>query len=51
MAININEASMSDAVKTAYERRLLMRAVPRLVHGRWGIPGRLNRHGSLEWRI
>jgi N4-gp56 family major capsid protein len=27
-----------------------MRAVPRLVHGRFGIKARLTKYGSLEWR-
>lgn len=32
---NWNTTSLSDAVKTFYEDRLLTRAQPRLVHGRW----------------
>ena len=47
---NITQTTVADGVKTQYERRLLVRAVPRLVHGRWGIPARLNKYGSLEWR-
>lgn len=41
---------MSDAIKTQYERRLLTRALPRLVHGRWAMPARLNKTGSYELR-
>jgi len=41
---------MSDAIKTMYERRLLTRALPRLVHGRWGIKARINKFGSYELR-
>jgi N4-gp56 family major capsid protein len=47
---NITQTSFSSAVKTQFERRLLMRAVPRLVHGRFGIKAKLNKYGSLEWR-
>jgi N4-gp56 family major capsid protein len=41
---------MADAIKTQYERRLLTRALPRLVHGRWSMPARLNKNGSYELR-
>src|SRR3990167_4842092 len=47
---NITQTTVASGIKTQYERRLLVRAVPRLVHGRWGIPARLNKYGSLEWR-
>lgn len=47
---NLTQTTLSDAVKTQYERRLLTRAVPRLVHGRWGITARLNKFGSYELR-
>jgi hypothetical protein len=47
---NINQTSMSDAIKTQYERRLLTRALPRLVHGRFGTDARLNKFGSYELR-
>ena len=43
-------ANLPDAIKTMYERRLLTRALPRLVHGRWGITARLNKFGSYELR-
>lgn len=48
---NLNQTSLSDAVKTQYEKRLLMRAIPRMVHGRWGMVARLNKVGSYELRI
>lgn len=46
----LDQTSLSGAVKTQYERRLLTRAVPRLVHGRWGMVARLNKMGSYELR-
>lgn len=46
----VDRVAMASAVKTQYERRLLSRAVPRLVHGRFGTMARLNKFGSLEWR-
>lgn len=46
----LTQTVMSDAVKTQYERRLLTRALPRLVHGRHGINARLNKSGSYELR-
>jgi len=47
---NLTQTTLSDAIKTQYERRLLMRAVPRMVHGRWGMVARLNKMGSYELR-
>ncbi|NOR90097.1 MAG: N4-gp56 family major capsid protein [Anaerolineales bacterium] len=47
---NITQTSFSDAVKTFYEKRLLWRAFPRLVHSRWGVKAKINKYGSLEWR-
>lgn len=47
---NNTQTSLADAVKTQYERRLLTRALPRLVHGRWGMQARLNKYGSYELR-
>lgn len=47
---NLTGTSLAAAIKSQYERRLLVRAVPRLVHGRWGTRARLNNFGSLEWR-
>jgi N4-gp56 family major capsid protein len=42
--------SLSDTVKTLYERRLLTRALPRLVHGRFGQKPRWKGYGSYEVR-
>ena len=47
---NNTQSTLSDAVKTQYERRLLTRALPRLVHGRWGLKARLNKTGAYELR-
>lgn len=47
---NLVQSALPDAIKTMYERRLLTRAVPRLVHGRWGTTARLNKFGSYELR-
>lgn len=44
------QTTLSDAVKTMYERRLLTRALPRLIHGRWGLSARLNKNGAYELR-
>jgi len=42
--------NLSDAVKTLYERRLLTRALPRIVHGRFGVNARWKGFGSYEVR-
>lgn len=47
---NVNTATMSTAVKGAYDRRLLMRALPRLLHGRWGRPATFDGYSSWEIR-
>lgn len=47
---NNTTSTLSDAIKTMYERRLLTRALPRLIHGRWGMQARLNKFGSYELR-
>ena len=47
---NNTQTSLADGIKTMYERRLLTRALPRLIHGRWGMQARLNKHGSYELR-
>jgi len=47
---NINTVTMGDAIKVMYEKRLLMRALPRLVHGRFGTEARLTGFGSYELR-
>ena len=48
---SLTQTTMSDAIKVQYERRLLTRALPRLVHGRFGTESRLNKFGSHEFRI
>lgn len=47
---NLTQSTMADAIKTQYEKRLLTRALPRLVHGRFGTEARLNKVGSYELR-
>lgn len=47
---NLNQGNFSDAIKTMYEKRLLTRALPRLIHGRWAMPARLNKFGTYELR-
>jgi N4-gp56 family major capsid protein len=47
---NNTQTTLADAIKTQYERRLLTRALPRLVHGRWGMTARLNKVGAYELR-
>lgn len=41
---------VSNAVKTMYERRLLTRALPRLVHGRWAERPMIRGYGAIEFR-
>lgn len=47
---NLTQTSLSDAIKTQYERRLLVRAVPRLIHGRFAEKATINNFGSYELR-
>ena len=47
---NASTVTLSAAVKTLFERRLLMRALPRLVHGRWTTPARWKGYGTYEVR-
>jgi len=47
---NVNTSQFSDAIKTEYKSRLLMRALPRLVHGHGGERAVLSKVGSYEWR-
>lgn len=47
---NLTQTSLAGAVKTQYEQRLLTRAVPRLVHGRYGMTARMNKYGAYELR-
>jgi len=44
------QSTLSDEVKTQYLRRLLLRAVPRLLHSRWAERARISGYGSAEWR-
>ena len=44
------QTTLSDEVKTQYLRRLLLRAVPRLLHSRWAERARVTGYGSAEWR-
>ena len=46
---NVTRTRMKASVKTAYDRRLLMRALPRLLHGRWGRPATFD--GYKNWEI
>lgn len=46
----ITTTTMSDAIKTQYEKRLLSRAIPRYVHGRWAVRARLSKNGTYELR-
>ncbi len=50
MPASINRTTMALAVKTAFERRLLTRAIPRYVHGRWAMKARITKFGSYELR-
>jgi N4-gp56 family major capsid protein len=48
--MNANTVNFSGAIKTQFERRLLSRALSRLVHGKWGMKATLSQYGTLEWR-
>jgi len=48
--MNLNLTNFADAIKVQYERRLMTRALPRLIHGRWLTMARLNKVGSYELR-
>jgi len=47
---NLNQTTLASAVKTQYESRLLTRALPRLIHGRFGMSARINKFGAYELR-
>ena len=47
---NLNLTNFADAIKTQYEKRLMTRALPRLIHGRWLTMARLNKVGAYELR-
>ena len=46
----LNTVAMSGGIKVMYEKRLLWRALPRLVHGRWAKKATITRFGSAELR-
>lgn len=50
MSSNLQTGNYANTIKTEYERRLLVRAQPRLLHSRWGVQARLNQMGSYELR-
>lgn len=47
---NLNTTTLADSVKTKYETRLLIRAVPRFLHGRWARKATISKYGSYELR-
>ena len=47
---NLNTVNLAAAVKESYEKRLLTRAIPRMVHGKFVLRARINKFGALEWR-
>jgi len=47
---SVSAVGFTNAVKTNFERRLLIRALPRLVHGRWATSAYLSGYGSYELR-
>lgn len=47
---NVIEANFAAALKTMYEKRLLVRAAPRLFHGRWAQKSILTGYNTKEWR-
>ena len=50
MAVNINKTTMADQIFTMYEKRLLPRALPRLVHGKWGREAVWDKYGDYSLR-
>jgi N4-gp56 family major capsid protein len=50
MPANLNSVAMADGIKVLYEKRLLWRALPRLVHGRWAKKASISGFGSMELR-
>lgn len=47
---NNTTTSLSDTIKTMYEKRLLTRAIPRMVHNRWAKRATLSKYGTYEIR-
>jgi len=50
MATNLNKTTMATAIKSGYDKRLLERALPRLIHSRWGRKAVLSHWGDWEIR-
>lgn len=50
MAVNVNKTTMASAIKTGYDKRLLERALPRLIHSRWAKKAVLSKWGDWEIR-
>ena len=50
MPVSTTSPSLPNEIKTLYERRLLTRALPRLVHGRFGQQAKWKGYGSYEVR-
>lgn len=48
--MNLNTTSLAKSIFRQYEKRLLIRALPRLVHGRWSQKATINGYGSYEVR-
>lgn len=46
----INTSALADQVHVQYEKRLLTRALPRLVHGRFGMKATLSKNGTYQLR-
>jgi hypothetical protein len=54
MALQTTGSSgLSDEMKTFYDRVLLERTVPKLLHGMWGTPKRIPKNSGkvIEWPI
>jgi N4-gp56 family major capsid protein len=47
---DINTGTIADSIKTMYEKRLMIRALPRLVHSKWARRATLNKFGAYELR-
>lgn len=47
---NVQSGSFSGALKTYFIKRLLMRALPRFVHTRWGEHPVIGEYNTMEWR-
>lgn len=47
---NLTTTTLADSIRIQYEMRLLSRAIPRLVYGRWPVQAKLNKAGSYQLR-